>query len=243
LVERLFNGLTPEGLGYQLLNARLESETSEYWDLGFKSRGRRAFFEGSYFENRIDDGIVQDFLSPGEIAQLPADIQQIIDSSGVAFVVQQRNVDRVEIEGIELVGGYRFANGWSLGGNYTYLDSRRVDSDNPPTGDVASESINAWVRYQRPRWSIEYRARHNGSERAVLDPGDPVPVTGEVLPSFTVHSLNGLIDLFDTAATRHRLGVSVYNLSDELYAEFSNIGSFRPEPKRNFILSYRLEID
>jgi hemoglobin/transferrin/lactoferrin receptor protein len=243
LVERLFNGLTPEGLGYQVLNADLESETSEYWDLGFKSRSRRAFLEGSYFQNRIDDGIIQDFLSPAEIALLPADVRQVIETSGVSFVVQQRNVDRVEIEGVELVGGFRFANGWSLGGNYTHLDSRRVDSDNPPTGDVAADSYNGWVRYERPRWSVEYRARHNGSERVVLEEGDPVPVTGEFLPSFTVHSLNGLVELFDTAATRHRLGVAIYNLTDELYAEFSNIGSFRPEPKRSVIVTYRLEVD
>ena len=243
LVERLFNGLTPEGLGYQLLNPALESETSDYWDLGFKSRSRRGFLEGSYFQNEIDDGIVQDFLSPAEIATLPAELQEVIERAGVQFVVQQRNVDRVEVEGIELVGGFRFDSGWSVGANYTHLDSRRVDSDNPPTGDVAADSINGWLRYQRPRWSVEYRARHNGSERAVIAPGDPVPVTGEFLPSFTVHSLNGLVELYAGAATRHRLGLSIYNLTDELYAEFSNIGSFRPEPKRNVILTYRLEID
>jgi hypothetical protein len=34
----------------------------------------------------------------------------------------------------------------------------------------------------------------------------------------------------------------VANLTDELYAEFSNIGSFRPQPGRNFVLTYRLRL-
>jgi hypothetical protein len=34
----------------------------------------------------------------------------------------------------------------------------------------------------------------------------------------------------------------IQNLTDELYAEFSNIGSFRPAPERNFVLTYRLRV-
>lgn len=242
IVERLFNGITPEGLGYQLLNPDLVSETSEYFDLGLKYRVERGFFNLVYFENRIDDGIVQDFLSDEEIAQLPADVQDIIESSGVAFVVQQRNVDRTTIEGIEVAGAFSFGPGLTVGGNYTWLDGRREESDNPPTGDVAGDSFNAYLRWDRKRFSVEYRLRHDGEEPAVFEPGDPVPVVGETLPSFTVHSLNAFGTVFDGSFASHQVGLMVENLTDELYAEFSNIGSFRPQPERNYVLTYRLRV-
>ena len=244
IVERLFNGITPEGSGFQLLNPALESETSDNFELGFKFRKRNGFLEGAYFRNDIEDGIIQHFLSPSEIAALPPELQQLIERARIQFVVQQRNVDRTEVRGFELVGGYRFRNGVTVGGNFTYLDSERTDSDNPPTGDAPSEKFNVYVRYNptASRFSLEYRARHNGEENAVLEPGDPIPTVGETLPSFTVHTLSAFATLFETSRTSHRLGLIVDNLSDELYAEFTNIGSFRPQPKRNFILMYRLRV-
>ena len=240
IVERLFNGITPEGSGFQLLNPALESETSEYFDLGFKYRRGNAYFDAVYFRNDIDDGIIQDFFSPAEIAALPAEIRQIISSGGVSFVVQQRNIDRTVIEGVELSAAYRLPIGLTLGGNYTHLDSERRDSLNPPTGDTPSDKLNFFARYERGRYRAEYRLRSNGSERTVLEPGDPVPVIGERLPSFTVHGLSGFVAFEGNSRLSHRIGLSIENLTDELYAEFSNIGSFRPSPKRNFVLSYRL---
>ena len=38
----------------------------------------------------------------------------------------------------------------------------------------------------------------------------------------------------------HRLNVAVTNLTNELYAEFSNASFFRPEPKRNVTLSWQV---
>ena len=62
------------------------------------------------------------------------------------------------------------------------------------------------------------------------------------LPSFTVHTSSAFVDLDGGSRLSHQLGLSIENVSDELYAEFSNIGSFRRAPKLNFILSYRLGI-
>ena len=242
IVERLFNGITPEGSGYQLLNPALESETSEYFDFGFKYRRGNAYFDAVYFRNDVDDGIIQDFFSPAEIAALPAEIRQIISSGGISFVVQQRNIDKTIIEGVEASAAYRFPMGLTLGGNYTHLDSERRDALNPPTGDTPSDKFNVFARYDRNRFRAEYRLRHNGSENTVLEPGDPVPVVGDTLPSFTIHSLAASIELSGSSRLSHRLGLSIENLTDELYAEFSNIGSFRPAPKRNFVATYRLGI-
>lgn len=244
IIERLFNGPTPEGAGYQILNADLRSEESENAELGLKYLRRNAIFELTYFRNDIDDGIIQDFLGPQEIDALPQDLQDDIERSQASFVVQQRNIERLRYEGVEAVAGYRFSNGISLGANYTHLDTDRRDSAAAPTNDAVSDKVNGFVRYQAAsdRYWLEYRIRHVGSEPAILDPNEPIPPIGPFLPSFTVHQIGAGLTLFDGERQRHLLTLLVDNLTDELYAEFSNATFFRPQPKRSLVASYRLEL-
>ena len=243
IIERLFNGLTPEGAGFQILNPDLKSETSENYDLGFKYRRREAFLELTAFRNTIDDGIIQKFLTAPEIAALPAATREQIEQARVQFVVQQRNVDKLRYEGVELSIGWRSPKGLTLGGNFTHLDGERVDSVIPISTDTATDKFNLYANWrpQSGRYWAEYRIRHNGDEQANLEPGEPVPPVGEILPSFTVHTVAGGVTLFARGRQRHELGVTIDNLTDELYAEFSNATFFRPEAKRNFIVSYRIQ--
>ncbi len=242
IIERLFNGITPEGLGFQVLNSDLKSEESENVDIGFKYRSRRAFFEAIYFDTEIDDAIVQFTLSPDDIAQLPQDTQDDIDQAGVSFVVQQRNADVLKIDGIEVAGGYRFDNGVSLGGNYTHL-AGESESGGPaadPTGDTFSDKWYGFVRYDSPdnKWWAEYSIRHNGEEDADIDPNAVPGPLGRVLPSFDVHRVAAGLTMFEGDRQEHRLGLVIDNLGDELFAEFSNATFFRPQPERNFIFTY-----
>lgn len=244
IVERLFSGLTPEGSGFQILNPDLQSETSDNFDIGLKYRRRNAILELVYFRNEIDNGIVQYSLSDDEIANLPQDIQDLLEILGVDLVVQQRNLDQVVFKGIEALVGYRFNNGVSLGANYTYFDPEFIDSDNPPTGDTYSDKFNFHVRYDQPRgryWA-EYRVRVNGEADSVSDPDQPIPAVGPVLPSFQVHTLAGGVTLFPEAKIKHMFGIVIDNFTDELYAEASNSSFFRPQPKLNVSLSYRLKM-
>lgn len=242
IVERLFNGITPEGAGYQLLNAELSSETSENIDLGLKFRNRETYAELTLFRTEIEDGIVQYFLSDAEIAALPPELQDEIETARVDFVVQQRNADRLRYEGVELAFGHRFEIDFVVGGNVSLIDSERIDSANPPTGDTYSEKYVAWVRWQPDsgRFWVEYRARHNAATDLSLGPNEPAPPVGTRLPSFTVQALAGGVTLFERAGTRHELQLAVENLADELYAEFANASFFRPEPGRNVKASYRV---
>jgi len=242
IIERLFNGPTPEGAGFQILNPELQSEASDNVDIGIKYRRRNAFFELVAFRTEISDGIVQYFLSPSEVASLPQDVQDAIDASGAQFVVQQRNSEKLRYEGIEVAVGYRFDFGLTLGGNFTTIDGERLDSTNPPTGDTYSDKLVGYARYEAPngRWWSEYRFRHNGSQDANLDENEPAPPVGTVLPAFTVHTLAGGVTLFERAGVSHSLQLTVDNLTDELYAEFSNATFFRPEAGRSVSASYRL---
>ncbi len=242
IVERLFNGLTPEGLGYQVLNPDLKSEESENVDVGLKYRSRNAYVEAFYFDTEIDDAIIQFNLSAEEIGRLPPDVQAVIAQSGVSFVVQQRNADVFRVDGFEIAGGYRFDSGFSIGGNYTNLSGKAESGPNDPTGDTFSDKWNAHLRYEPAdrRYWLEYQIRHNGEEDLdVADLGGPL---GDVLPSFTVHRLAAGMILGDDGDMEHRVGFIVDNLTDELYAEFSNATFFRPQPGRNFIATYNLRI-
>ncbi len=242
IIERLFNGPTPEGAGYQILNPDLNSEKSRNVDVGLKYRRRDAYFEAVAFETEIRDGIVQYYLSPEEIAALPPDVRAAIDAGHPSFVVQQRNADKLRYRGLEVSAGYRAPFGLTLGGNFSRILAERIGSLNPPTGDTYGTKVVAYARWEPTggRWWAEYRVRHNAATDAALDPNEPVPPIGRVLPSFTVHTLAGGVTLLERAGVRHELSLAVENLTDELYAEFSNATFFRPEPGRNVKATYRL---
>ncbi len=243
IIERLFNGITPEGIGFQILNPALESETSENIDLGVKYRRDNAVFELTLFRNDIDDGIVQHFLTLEEQQALPEEVQQQIPP-GLAFVVQQRNADRLRYEGVEVSAGYRAPHDLAFGGNYTYLDAERVGSANPPTGDTYSDKVNVFARWEpldRPFWA-EARVRHNGDDELALQPGEPAPVVGTTLPSFTVVALAGGWTFLERDRARHELFARLENLTDELYSESSNATFFRPQPERDLRVGYRLRL-
>jgi hypothetical protein len=139
--------------------------------------------------------------------------------------------------------GWRSERGLTIGGNYTHLDGKRLDSTNPPTGDTVTDKVNAYIRWEptQSKYWGEYRLRHNGSERANIDPDADPPAIGEIIPSFTIHTLAGGVTVFDNGRQAHELGVVIDNVTDELYAEFSNATFFRPEPESNIVVSYRVK--
>lgn len=243
IIERLFNGVTPEGSGYQILNRDLTSENGKNIDLGFKYRRRNAWMEAVWFRTDLSHGIVQDFLAPEEIAALPADVQLAIAASGAQFVVQQRNADQLRYEGIEVALGYRSPWNFAVGGNYTHLTGKRTGQSPVPVDDQYTDKANAYFRYEPTggRWWAEYNVRHNSSVAITLEPGEPAPAVGTNLPAFTVHGLAGGLILFQHGSQEHSLTLGIENLTDELYAEFSNVSFFRPEPGRHYTASYRVK--
>ena len=50
-----------------------------------------------------------------------------------------------------------------------------------------------------------------------------------------------IVTIFRTKSMSHQLGLSIENLTNELYTETSNASFFRPEPGTNVIASYRLD--
>ena len=222
LIERFFNGATPEGSGYQLRNPDLKAESSIDMDLGVKAGFRGVYGEAFFFRNSISNGI--------RIAPTGTKVGQFAAFRNV-------NVEKLRDQGIELLLQADLPSGFNLGTSFTKIDSKNVSNPLNPVGDSYSSKVTGslgWKDSSGRFWS-EYFVRANGKRKDVALGASPV---GPILPSFTVHSIRGGAKLFSTGSVSHSLNFAVNNLTNKLYAEFSNASFFRPEPKRSVAVSW-----
>jgi hemoglobin/transferrin/lactoferrin receptor protein len=225
IIEWFFEGPTPEGSGYQVSNPDLTAETSLNFDLGLRYRNDWIAAETFVFRNTIYNGIR---IAPvgEEIDGMPA--------------FRNVNVDELMYRGVEVQATAFLPAHLSLTAGYTYLDSKDVLEPNNPVGETFASKVTGTLRYDAPggRFWAAYDVRHNGDQKDVALGTNPI---GDYLPSFTVHNLRGGVTVFQSASgIQHRLGLTIANLTNELYAEFGNASFFRPEPKRNLFVTYEL---
>ncbi len=226
LIERFFNGTTPEGSAYQSRNLDLKAETSFNVDLGAKYRNRDIYFEATYFFNTIYDGIR---ISPtgNMINNLPE--------------YKNVNIDRLRVQGIEALVNWSIKFGFSVKANFTHLISEDLGNPELPFVDTYSSKLNFYVRYDSPKdlfW-IEYHLRNSGDQKDVDLGNNPI---GPIIPGFTVHNLRAGITLFKKSQYPQRVGVIIGNLTNTLYSEFSNASFFRPAPKRHVVLTWSFSL-
>ena len=222
LIERFFNGPTPEGSGFQIRNPDLTPETSWDLDLGVKVATGPFYGEGFVFRNEVRNGIR---------------IAPTGEKVGPFDGFQNVNVDKLRSEGIELAARLELASGFHAGGSYTHISSKDVLDPSNPVGDSYSSKLTGRLGWRESsgRFWGEYGVRHNGARKDVALGASPI---GPVLPAFTVHGLRGGARLFRIGTTVHEVTLVVNNLTNRLYAEFSNAGFFRPEPKRSLSLGW-----
>jgi outer membrane receptor protein involved in Fe transport len=229
LIEWLFEGPTPEGNGFQVRNPDLRAETSVNYDVGARFVNDRVFLEGFYFRNTVNDGIRIEKVEGLTVGELDA--------------YRNVNVDELLFQGVELAGDVFLPQGFSVGGNHTWMDTENKSSSNRPIGESFSSKVTGRLRYREPggRFWAEYAVRRNGDRKddfLLQEPGEEPPPVGEILPGFTTMDLRGGVTLFRTRnGQTARLTAAVTNLTNELYAEFSNASFFRPEPRRALTVS------
>jgi outer membrane receptor protein involved in Fe transport len=222
LIERFFDGVTPEGSGYQSRNTALKAETSLNVDVGFKFRRKNFHLEATFFNNVIRDGIRLSGTG-GEVSGLPE--------------YQNINVDKLRMQGIEALGRIFFNFGLSAQANVTYIKSKDLGSPDTPYVDTYSSKFNLNVRYDHPNrlfW-LGYDLRINGDQKDILLVENPI---GDIIPGFVIHSISAGITLFKNSSFPQQLGIIIGNLTNELYSEFSNASFFRPAPKRHIVLTW-----
>ena len=231
LIERFFDGPTPEGSGYQVRNPELKPETSLNVDVGVRYRVDRVALEAFAFRNEIRDGIrIEPLMNPDGSPQQ-------VDGMNA---YRNTNVDELVFRGVELGAQVPLVGGLGAEGSYSWMEAEDALNEENPVGESFNSKVSGTLRYQHPsdRFWAAWEVRHNG-ERKDVELGDNV--IGEVLPSFTVQNLRAGVTLFRTdGGQTHRLDVALTNLTNELYAEFSNAAFFRPEPKRNLTLAWQV---
>jgi len=222
LVERFFDGPTPEGSAFQVSSPNLKPETSMNLDIGVRYNNRAVSAEGFVFRNEMRDGIR---------------VAPTGDTLNGLPTFRNINVDKLRYTGLELSGTVWLPQGFILHGGFTKLDSRDVLDPLNPVGESFSTKITGGVEYLgwQDRLRIQYGIRHNGEQKDVALLNNPV---GDVLPSFTVHSARASVVMFQRGEHEHRFGLQITNLTNTLYAESANVSFFRPEPGRGFRLTW-----
>ena len=221
LIERFFNGFTPDGSSYQSPNPGLKAETSLNVDAGFKYRLKGIYLESTRFSNIIYDGIR-------------------IDPTGIKIhglpEYKNINVDKLRVRGFEILGRLVFNSGFSFTTNFTSMKSKDLGNTQNPYGETYGSKLNFILHYTHPksRFWMTYHLRINGKQKDVVLENNPI---GPNVPDFSVHSVSGGIALFPNSQKPIRLGIIVNNLFDKLYTEFSNASFFRPAPGRHIALT------
>jgi hemoglobin/transferrin/lactoferrin receptor protein len=221
LVERYFDGPTPEGSAYQQASPDLNPETSVNYDVGLKYRARRLNAEVSVFENHITDAIIP--KPTGAILnRLP--------------VYQNVNVGELRTRGAEFGATVLLDAGFSINGNWSTIKSTNVLDPKSPIGDTFANKLILALDWNdgSGRWWAEYGVRRNGEQKDIAVGASPV---GNTLPSFTLHSIRAGLRGWTVGSLRQDLTLGVNNLTNVLYSEAANSSFFRPEPKRNVVLS------
>ena len=221
LVERFFEGVAPEGNGFQRANADLSAETNINVDVGVRFRRGVVYAESFVFRNDIANAIRAE--ATGETVNgMPA--------------YQNRNVGKLRVDGLELVTGVQLPLGVDASVSYTRFDGTNVTFPTSPVGDSYASKVVGDIAY-RPLngwFTLGYTVRRQGEQRDVIVGTNPI---GEVIPAFTVHAARASARLFDRLGFRNTLVLSAENLGNTLYAEFPNASFFRPEPARSLALS------
>lgn len=222
LVERYFNGPTPEGSAFQISSPLLKPETSLNMEGGVKFNTGRVRLEGFLYQSDVSDGIETDSTG-GKIQRLP--------------VYQNRNVAKIRRTGSEALAEVVLVRGFSAGANWSNTKSTNVSQPLSPVGDTYSNKLNlslGWTDNAGRFWA-EYVLRHNGEQKDILQGSSPV---GDVLPAFTVHTIRAGIRGWQIGSVRQDITLIVNNLANTLYAEAANAGFFRPEAGRSVSLAF-----
>jgi hemoglobin/transferrin/lactoferrin receptor protein len=221
LVERYFDGPTPEGSAYETASPDLKSETSINFDGGVKYREGRFVGEAFLFQNDIHDAI--QIAPTGEKrSNLP--------------VYTNVNIGQLRTNGAEIAATILLDRGVSLAGNYSTLKSTNVLDPKSPIGDSYASKLNlalGWAQQHGPFW-VEYAVRRNGEQKDIAVGASRV---GNVLPAFTVQTIRGGLRGWTVGGFHQDVTVIVDNLANTLYAEAANSSFFRPEPGRTVKLA------
>jgi outer membrane receptor for ferrienterochelin and colicin len=225
LVERFYDGVTPEGSAYQSRNLALQAESSTNVDLGVRVQQSKWNLEIFAFQNQLRDGIRSEATG--------AEVQGFPEYRNV-------NIDRLRIRGVEVAGSVSPISGFTLAASATAMDEQDIDRSLEPGGESLGSKVTGSLSYRLPSGRVwaGLRVRHQGEREGAA--GESALV-GEDIPAFTVVDLDVGALAFQIGSTAHLITATVENVGNTLYAEAGNTGFFRPAPARRLHLMWRTE--
>jgi hemoglobin/transferrin/lactoferrin receptor protein len=200
-------GLTNAIARYTTLpNADLEPETSDNLEVGLRWTRGAAFASLSVYSNRFDD-FIESFSFVG--------IQP-----GTGFIIfQSRNLDDVEIHGIEFKGAMplsRLLPGLALRGAFNWGEGDDRNADVPlNTVDPARAVIGLQYRPEGARWGAELVTTAVERKRRIDQTAGPFFAP----PGYVTLDLLADLRLSDRAS----VNVGVFNLTDRKYWEWADV--------------------
>ena len=135
LVERYFDGPTPEGSAYQSAAPDLKPEQSVNLDGGLKYRADRVNAEAFLFDNNITDAI-QTQATGAKVGTLP-------EYTNV-------NIGKLRTRGAEATVDVLLDAGFSIGANWATIASKNILNPTVPVADTYANKLNLSLGWHQP---------------------------------------------------------------------------------------------
>lgn len=204
---------------FNLGNIALRPQSSNYVSLGAEYRGERLTTSVTGYHNRLDHMIA---LVNVPLSEIPHDITSAYAGDGSTAIVARKymNMEDARTLGVDVNLSYSFPEGWAVGGNYSWLDTRahQYNTHHSRLEEVvidgtAHHKWNAYATWSR-RLSSYYKIGANlstrgSSRRYYQNNGDGAP--------FQLWRLNTTHDLgkaSDALPFTYRVDVGVDNIFD-----------------------------
>lgn len=183
----------------------LDAERSTNFELGARGSWAQGRYEVTFFRLDFDNQLVQASQSGGAGTQLG-------------------NAGETLNQGIELGGDWIIGGGFSLAGNYTFLDDAKltstriiggIDRNGNRLTYAPEHLLNLRLVYEAANWGGNLGASYVSEQYADLENTQAGSANGRtgLLPSYTVWDANAYINADDTV----KYTLAVRNLGDEKY--------------------------
>lgn len=144
---------------FNMGNASLRPQTSNYWSASGEYRGRRLTISLTGYRNQLDDMIA---LVNVPVEEIPADVQQAYmgDGSGKVQARMYKNMEDARTWGMDVNVSYKLLRDLIINGSYSYLDTKAhmYDADHDRLKEVTVDGM------AHHKWSASAAYTHRFTE-------------------------------------------------------------------------------
>lgn len=177
-------------------NPDLKPETSQGYEIGYKSRIGKNYIAFTYYNTDFEDFISSNFIG---------------EQNGIRLY-QDSNVGEVNIHGAEFTGIWTLNDNWKIRNSVAYSKGED-ETTNTNLAEIDPLSAVVGASYTADNWGLELIATFVADKDDVEEEGD---ITAD---AYNLFDMTGYYDFSNNL--RVRLGV--FNVFDEEYARWSNI--------------------